>query len=85
MSETKKNYFSDLQEAVYARLNDYNIDAESSADMYAMWMHVRALLSLHLKAETGEGLVKGNKPITREQYYKCLNYIEVILPKRGDA
>ena len=77
-----KNYFPELQEEVYRRLDNYEIEAESNADMYAMWMHVRALMSLHLKAETGEGLVKGNRPITEDQYNHCIKYLDIILPEK---
>ena len=28
----------------------------------------------------GEGLVKGNKPITEIQYIKCKGYLDKILP-----
>ena len=49
-------------------VSGYNDDETTNADLYAMWMHVRALLSLHLKMEDGEGLVKGNRPILQEQY-----------------
>ena len=81
--ETIKSYQPELQEAVYSRLKVYGV-SDVPADLYSSWMHVRALLSMHLKAETGEGLVKGNKPVTESQYNKCLKYLDMILPENKD-
>ncbi len=84
MGDVIKSYLPELQEAVYKRLKSYGVDkeTESYADVNTTWIHVRALLSLHLKAETGEGLVKGNKPVTEYQYKKCLEYLDIVLPER---
>lgn len=72
------NYLPKLRDAAFERFGDYNIIDESSK--FSMWTHVRPILSLYLENETGEGLVKGNKPITYTQYRKCLEYLDKILP-----
>ena len=77
--EGTKNYLTELQNVVFERLKMYGVQ-DSMPDLHSSWMHVRFMLSLHLKKETGEGLVKGNKPITEFQYMKCVGYLDKILP-----
>lgn len=76
MTSNIVNYSEDLRKAVNERLEKYEIDRP-----YQMWIHVRSIISLRMKNDTGNGLVKGNRPISQEQYLLGLKYLDEILPK----
>lgn len=73
-----ENYLNDLKDAVYKRLDSYGVE---EGRKYVIWTNLRTIISLHLKKDTGEALVKGNRPVRRDQYEKCLSYIDMILPQ----
>ena len=72
-----ENCLNELKEAVYKRLDSYSVEDKRK---YVIWTNIRTIMSLHLKKDTGEALVKGNRPIRRDQYEKCLGYLDIILP-----
>ena len=65
---------------MYERLQEYDPELVSPSDLYMNYMHVRYVISLRLKKETGKGLARGNVVLSEECFNLCLQYLDVILP-----
>lgn len=77
---TDNNLKQDLQENIEKRIREYE-DLDSSNE-YSMYVHIRAVISFILKSRVGEGLSKGNKLMTEEQYNESMNILNDILPSK---
>ena len=77
----RENYILRLQSEVKDRVQAYYGDPLTPQDLNSMYVHVRAILSLYLKKETGSPIKRGNNVLTLEDYTKCIGYLDKVLPR----
>ena len=77
------NYILELQSAIRNRILEYDSSITSPTDLNAMYIHVRAIVSMFLKRETGSPIKRGNNVLSKEEYDKCILYLDKLLPPIG--
>lgn len=78
------NYILELQSAIRSRILEYDPSITNPTDLNAMYIHVRAIVSMYLKRETGSPIKRGNNVLSKEEYDKCIVYLNKILPPIGE-